>query len=127
MRIRYARITASDRREHRVEGVRERVLAEGADRQRGERDAELHRGDEARRRVGDPEHLPRAAVARSAASSCMPRSPYGDEAVLGGDEEAVQQDQHRDGEELEEECHAPLSGAQVLSGSSKSAITAQYR
>ena len=43
-----------------------------------------------------------------------PRPPHGDEAVLRGDEEAVQQDQHRDGDELQEKCHAPLSGARVL-------------
>ena len=114
------------RREHRVEDLRERVLAERADRQRGERHAELHRGDEPRRRVGDPEHLTRAPVAR-AGELGQAGSPHGDEAVLRGDEEPVQKDQHRDGEELEEECHAPLSGAWVLSGSSKSAITAQYR
>ena len=61
--MRYARIDREHRREHRVEHFRERVLAERADRQRGECHAELHRGDEPRRRSGDPEHVPRAAVA----------------------------------------------------------------
>ena len=113
-------------RDHRVERARERVLAESTDPQRGERDAELHRGDEPRRRVGDPEHLARAPVSPSA-SSCIRVRRTVTSAVLGRDEEPVQQDQRRDGEKLEEERHAPLSGARGLRGSSKGSITAQYR
>ena len=40
-----------------------------------------------------------------------PRPPRSDEAVLGRDEEGVQQDQRRDAEELEEEIHGPTPGA----------------
>src|SRR5204863_8811703 len=47
-----------------------------------------------------------------------PRPAGGDEAVLGRDEEGVQQDQAADRQKLEEKCHAPSSGAQVLEGSS---------
>ena len=48
------------------------------------------------------------------------RTPRGHEPVLGRDEVAVQQDERRDGEEFEEEGHAPLSGARVLGGLSSS-------
>jgi len=102
------------------------LLAESADGQRGERHAELHRGDEARRGLGDLKHLARADAALLL-QLVHARSAHGNEPVLRGHEEPVQENQRRDGDELEEECHAPLSGARVLSGSSKSAITAQYR
>jgi len=44
------------------------------------------------------------------------RAARRDERVLGRDEERVQQEQACDREELEEESHAPLSGAWVLGG-----------
>ena len=47
-------------------------------------------------------------------------APRRDEAVFGRDEEGVQQEQACDREELEEESHAPLSGARVLGGWSSS-------
>ena len=55
------------------------------------------------------------------------RAARGDEGVLGRDEERVQQEQPRDGEQREEEGHAaPLSGARVLGGwsSSKARLSA---
>ena len=50
--------------------------------ERGERDAELHRRDEARRVGGDAQHGARAPVAL-ALELADPRAPRGDEAVLG--------------------------------------------
>ena len=49
VRISIGEYDRAQRRDQRVELLRERVLAERADAQRGERDAELHRGDEPRR------------------------------------------------------------------------------
>ena len=71
-------------------------LAEGADRQRGDRDAELHRRDEARRVARDPQHGagPPVALALELADA---RPPRRDEAVLGRHEERVQEDQARRG------------------------------
>ena len=48
------------------------------------------------------------------------RSPRGHEAILGRDEEAVQQDENADGDELEEEAHGPTPRPLVLGGSSSS-------
>ena len=108
-----------DGRHPRLEGIREHQLAERTDSQRGERDGELHRGDEARRVSRDPQHVARAAVALvveldDARPACR------DEAVFGRDEEAVQQDENADGEEFEEQRHAPTPGALVLGGISSS-------
>ena len=102
-----------DRREVVVQRVRQRRFAERTDAQRRQRDTELHRRDEARRIARDAQHVARAPVPLvvqldDARPSC------GDEAVLARDEERVQQDQNRDTEELEEERHAPTSGAFVL-------------
>ena len=44
----------------------------------------------------------------------------GDEAVLGRDEERVQQDENADRDELEEDRHAPTPWALVLGGMSSS-------
>ena len=55
-----------------------------------------------------------------------PGSAHGDERVLGRDEEAVQEDQNGNAEKLEENRHAPVSGAAVLEGSS-STTARQYR
>jgi len=46
--------------------------------------------------------------------------PRGHEAVFGRDEEGVQQDQNADGDELEEDRHAPTPWAVVLGGISSS-------
>ena len=48
------------------------------------------------------------------------RAPRRHEAVFGRDEEAVQQDENPDGDELEEERHAPTPWALVLGGMSSS-------
>ena len=97
-----------DRRHHRLEEVREHRLAEGADRQRGERDAELHRRDEPRRVAGDPQHGARPPVPL-ALELADARPARRDEAVLGRHEERVQEDQPGEGEQLEREGHARAS------------------
>ena len=101
-------------REHRrhplVELVRQRRLAEGTDAQRGERDAELHRRDEAARIARDPQDVARATVPLVLQLD-DPRPARRDEAVLRGHEERVEQDQDRDPDQLEEECHALTSRA----------------
>ena len=119
VRIRYANRTASTVAIDVVERVRERLLAEGTDAQRGERDAELHRGDEPRRVGGDAQDVARAPVALVLQLDDA-RAARGDEAVLGRDEEGVQQDENADCDELEEERHAPTPWALVLGGSSSS-------
>src|SRR5690349_7214906 len=48
------------------------------------------------------------------------------ERVLGRDEETVQQDQNGNAEKLEDNRHAPVSGAAVLEGSSPTTAR-QYR
>ena len=88
-------------------------------RQARDRHAELHRGDEPRRVGGDAKDDARAAVALVAELRDA-RAARRDEGVLGRDEERVQQEQACDREELEEEGHAPLSGARVLGGWSSS-------
>ena len=114
-----------ERAEVHAEQVRQHLLADRADRERCERDAELHRGDEMRRVAGDLHH--RAGGAAPLVDELLqPRAAHGDERVLGRDEEAVQQDQNGDGEKLEENRHAPVSGAAVLEGSS-STTARQYR
>ena len=110
-----------ERRHHRLEQVREDLLAEGADGQRGERDAELHRGDELRRIGRDLQHGARAAVPL-ALELADARPPRRDEAVLGRHEERVQQDQPGEGDKLERRgsCACAARGAQVLGGKSSS-------
>ncbi len=97
------------------------MLAERTDGQRGERDAELHRGDEARRVARDPQHVARAPVALMVQLD-DPRAPGRDEAVLGRDEERVEQDQDCNADELVEEGHAPTPGAHVLDGCSSTRL-----
>ena len=46
----------------------------------------------------------------------QPGAAHGHERVLGRDEEAVQQDQNGDAEKLEEDRHAPVSGARGTGG-----------
>ena len=78
-----------DRRHPVVERVRERLLAERADAERGERDAELHRGDELRRVGGDAQHGARPPVALVVQLD-DPRAPRRDERVLRRHEEGVE-------------------------------------
>ena len=93
-----------------VELARQRRLAEGADPQRGERDAELHRRDETARIPGDPQHVARATVPLVLELD-DPGPARRDEAVLRGHEERVEQDQDGYPDQLEEECHALASRA----------------
>jgi hypothetical protein len=109
-------------RHHRVEASGEHLLAEGADRQAGDRDAELHRGDEPRRVARDAEDGAGAAVALvlELHDACAPR---GHEPVFRRDEERVQQDQAGESEQFEEEGHRERlrgKGARVLGGRSSS-------
>jgi len=107
--------------EHRLERVREDGLAEGADREGRDRDAELHRRDELRRVARDPAHSPRPPVPLMLELE-DPGPARRDEAVLGCHEERVQQNQARKGEQFEDEAHGPgpLSGARGLGGTSSS-------
>ena len=105
-----------------VENRGEYRLAEGADSERGERDAQLHRGDEPRRAGDDLEHVAGAAVALLLQLDDF-RPARGHEAVLGGHEERIQEQQPDKGGQLEGDSHAPVSpGAQVLGGRSSSKL-----
>ena len=90
--IRNARSTARHRREPLVEELGEHALAERADGQRGQRHAELHRGDEVRRVARDLDDGARRAAAL-VGELLHARPPHGDERVLARDEERVEQDQ----------------------------------
>jgi hypothetical protein len=81
--------------------------------------SKLHRGDEARRVADDAQDGPRAAAALLG-ELLDPRPPGGDQAVLGRHEVAVQQDQHRHGEEFERKDHvcAPSGGRLGMTSSS---------
>ena len=114
-----------ERAEPDPEQIRQDLLADRADRERRERDAELHRGDEVRRIARDLHHRARRP-APLVDELLQPGAAHGDERVLGRDEEPVQQDQKGNGEELERDRHAPVSGASVLEGSS-STTARQYR
>ncbi len=106
-------------RKDRVEDLRQRLLAEGADGQARRRHAELHRRDEPRRVGDDLEHVACTPVALllELADTRLPRRH---EPVLRRDEERVQQDQRRNGEEFEKESHviAPSGGRLGMSSSS---------
>ena len=78
-----------DRRHPLVERMRERLLAEGADAERGERDAELHRGDELRRIGRDAQHGAGPPVALVVQLD-DPRPAGRDERVLRRHEEGVE-------------------------------------
>ena len=83
---------------------------------------ELHRRDEPRRVLRDPQDGAGALVAL-VLELHDPRAARRDEAVLGRDEEAVQKHQPEQGQHFEQEGHgtsAPLSGARVLGGRSSS-------
>ena len=93
-----------DGREPLVEEPREHGFAERADRERGERDAELHRGDEVRRVARDRED--RAGGAAPLVRELLhPGASHGDERVLAGDEERVEEDQEDDCEQLQRDGH----------------------
>jgi hypothetical protein len=107
------------RRNRFVEKARQSHLAQSSDAQRSERHAELHRRDEARWIGGNAQHVAGASVALvlqldDARPSCR------HEAVFGRDKEGVQEDQNADGDELEEDRHAPTPWAVVLGGISSS-------
>jgi len=110
-----------DRGHQPVELLGEHLLAEGTDRQAGERDAKLHRGDEPRRVARDLEDEAGALVAL-VLELHDPRPPRRHEAVLRRDEERVREQQPEQGKNLEEEGHAWLhpEGACVLGGRSSS-------
>src|SRR5207253_1858958 len=95
------------------------LLAECADAERGERDAELHRGDETRRVAGDPKDIPSASVALMVQLD-DPSAARRHQAVFGSDEEGVQQNQNADGDQLEQKSHGPPPGPLVLGGISSS-------
>jgi hypothetical protein len=106
-----------DRRHQGIEGVTERLLAQGTDAQAGERHPELHRCDEPRR-VGD-DSLDRAGTAVALLGELLnPRPSRGDERILGRDEKSVDQNQRRDAEEFQEKGHVPAGPAGRLRGSS---------
>ena len=77
--------------------------------------AAMNRGGSAR----DAQHVARTPVALVVQLDDA-RAARGDEAVLGRDEEGVQQDENADCDELEEERHAPTPWALVLGGMSSS-------
>jgi hypothetical protein len=106
-----------------LECIRQRLLAESADAQRRECDAELHRRDESRWIARDPQDVARPPVALVLEFHDA-RAAGGDEPVLGRDEEAVQQNQNGDPDELEEKCHGPARGPLVLGGISSSNFAA---
>jgi len=86
-------------RDHRVERMRQGLLAEGTDTQARQCDPELHGSDEARRVSDDALDSAGAPVALLG-QLLNPRPPRRHERVLARDEESVQQDQRRDAEEL---------------------------
>ena len=96
------------RRDHRLEQVREQRLAHGADRQRGDRDAELHGRDEARRVARDPEDGSRPLVPLPLELADA-RPARGDEPVLSCHEERVEEDQARKSQQLEEKGHPSVA------------------
>ena len=66
----------------------------------------------------DPQDELARAGCPAAWSSCIRVRRTVTSAYSAADEEPVQQNQRRDGDELEKEGHAPSPGAQVLGGSS---------
>ena len=104
--IRNASRTARNVAEPGREAVRENLLADRTERERGQGDPELHRRDEMRRVARDPHHRARGAAAL-VGELLQPRAAHGHERVLGRDEEAVQQDQNGNGEQLERRPSCP--------------------
>ena len=103
-----------ERRRHPlVELLRQRRLAERSDSERGERDAELHRGNEPPRIRRDAQDAARAPVALVLQLD-DPRPPRRDEAVLRRHEERVEQDQESDPDQLQRKSHALTGRASVL-------------
>ena len=83
------------------------------DRERG--DSELHRPDEAHGIVHDPKSDP-CPSAPLRGELRQARAPGRDERILGGNEERVPRDEQENGDDLQENGHAPLPGAWVLGG-----------
>ncbi len=92
-----------------LEQPRHRRLADGAESQRADRDAELHRGDEVRR-VGDDLAHDACALVALPDQLVEARVTHRDERVLRGHEERVPQDYDDDRAELERggDAHASL-------------------
>ena len=83
------------------------------------RSTAVHRRDEARWVGGNAQHVARTSVPLVLQLDDA-GPPCGHEAVFGRDEKGVQQDQNADGDELEEDRHAPTPWALVLGGISSS-------
>jgi hypothetical protein len=130
---RHVQVRDEGKGEEKRHAVRERLVdpplddrlahsTEG-DRERG--DAELHGADEAHRAVHDAQG-DAGAPAATTGELDETGPPRGDERVLGRDEEGVPQHEEENGEDLEEDGHAPSPGAWVLGGISSNSA-AQYR
>ena len=105
---RHARVPASrEEVERRAEDVRHHGLADGAERQARERDAQLDRRDEARRVVDQAQHAGRGTAALGL-QLLEAGAANRDKRVLGGDEESVRRDNQRHRHELEGGCHHVL-------------------
>ena len=109
-------------RERLVKPVLDERLAHGAERDRERRDAELDGADEPHRAVHDAKRYARAELA-GVRELHQARALGGHERVLGRDEERVPQHEQENGDDLQEDGHAPLSGARVLGGWSSSKRT----
>ena len=120
------RDAAGDASHRALEHSRHGRLAERAQRQRRERDAELHRRDEVRRVGDDLPHRARPA-APLGDELVEPRVPHGDERVLRSDEERVPEHADDDEQELDrgEQTHARAFRARAgrLGGSSSVGAT----
>ena len=97
-----------ERGDDRVQDLGEHRLAESTDTERGERDAELHGRDEARRPRDDLQHVRARAIALLLKLDDL-RPARRHEAVLRSHEKRVQEQQPGDGGQLEEDRHAPVS------------------
>jgi hypothetical protein len=91
---------------------RDRRLAEEADAQRGERDAELA-GRQVPRQVVADLHGQRGAAPALLGLSLQVRPARAHEGELRRDEEAVQQDEHDDGEKQQRRGHARGRGRRI--------------
>jgi hypothetical protein len=122
VQVRHDRESQAERetgREDGLEIVLEERLTHGAEQQRKERNPELNRPDEADRVVHNPQRDPRPQVPLGS-ELVEPRPARRHERVLGRDEERVPQHDQENRDDLQENGHAPSSGAQVLGGISSS-------
>src|ERR671919_1402119 len=92
-------------------------LAHGTEGDREGGDSELHRPDEAKRAVHDAES-DASAQASLVVELDETAAAGGHERGLGRYEEGVPQHEQENGDDLEEDVHAPVTGALVLGGSS---------